>query len=328
MSQPHAVPRRSRLAWAQPDHPVFRLEFQRLDRRRVLSFLQFSFNPLILAAVGLTTLAIVTTYVASLSSSGLDGLIELTLGWTIGILLPVQIVAGAFANVLVIAQTSPIVSGEMELQSWRLLRTTTLSLREIIFAKLYAALINLRLLLVGLLTLRIVTTVSAMLLVAYFYLRQALSYMDAAHMRQFIVEFQWAPVLIPAAMSCLVFMTQPPLQFLLNGVIGTLASVYSRSRAQAVALALIVRLALWVFTVLVHVAAIYALVYLIALNWAQPSSAPIAAFRGLPRPDEMTIAWAVSVTSTVYMLTIITAPVGIILAGLGIILRKARRLGV
>jgi len=313
--------------WADPDHPIFRLEIQRLARNRGLNFLHYSFNPLIFGGIALTILFIVIASVSTSAFTGIDSLFELILAWTIGVLIAAQIVTGAFANVLVIAQTSPTISGEMELQSWRLLRATTLNLREIVFAKLYAALLNLRLLLVGLLTLRIVTTVSAMLMVAYVFLRQTLYYMDAAQLNEFFVDFKWAPVLIPAGVCCVWFMAQPPIQFVLNGVIGMTASAYSRSRAQAVAFGLTGRLALWVFTVLINVAASYALGYLFA-SWSEPSSAPIEAFRGRPSPSEAQILWALGLTVSMYVIAVLSGQIGMILLGLGLILRQARKLGV
>ena len=239
----------------------------------------------------------------------------------------VQIVAGAFANVLVIAQVSPTISGEMELQSWRLLRTTTLNLREIVFAKFAAALLNLRLILVGLLVLRSVTVISSMLMFAYILFRQTLYYMDSASISTYFVQSRWLPLVVPAAAGCLVLMAQPVVQFALNGVIGLIASAYARTRAQAVAMGLTARLALWVFTILVNVAAIYALGYLMT-NWASPSSATIQAFRGMETPGEPQIVWAIGLSVTIYLLATMAGQIGLTLAGFGLALRRAQRLGV
>ncbi len=315
-------------AWAGVDHPIFRLEIQRLTRNRSLNFLQYSFNPLIFAGIGLTILFVAVALSSTLAFSGADNFLQGVLGWTIGILASVQVVAGAFANVLVIAQISASISGEIELQSWRLLRTTTLNLKEIVFAKLAAALLNLRLLLVGLLVLRIVTTVSAMLMVAYVLLRQILYSMSTTSLQSFFSEYQWGPILVPVAVCAFAFMTQPPIQFALNGVIGMLASAYSRTRAQAVAMGLIGRLALWVLSALFNIAASYGLGFLILGNWMQPESATIEAFRNLPRPSEMQIAWAIGLTISLYVLAILAAQLGMILLGAGMILRRARQLGV
>ena len=315
------------LDWASPDHPIFKLEVQRLDRNRSLKFLQFSFNPIIFAGIGLTVTVVLVITSSSAGLGGIDNMIEFVLAWTIGILMCVQIVAGAFANVLVIAQMSPTISGEMELQSWRLLRTTTLNLREITFAKFAAALLNLRLILVGLLVLRSVTVICSMLMFAYVLFRQTLYYYDPVTMSEYFQQAKWLPLMLPAAAGCLVLMAQPIVQFGLNGVIGLVASAYARTRAQAVAMGLTARLALWVFTILLNVAASYGLGFLIT-SWAEPTTSAIQSFRAVSTPDETQIMWAVGVSVTIYLLATLAGQIGMTLAGFGLALRRAQRLGV
>lgn len=322
------VPRRSNLLyWSSPRHPIFRLEVQRLQRNQGLKFLQYSFNPIVLAGISLTITIVLVVTGSAAGLGGIDNMIEFVLAWTIGILFCVQIVAGAFANVLVIAQMSPSISGEMELQSWRLLRTTTLNIREIIFAKFAAGLVNLRFILVGLLVLRSVTVVCGMLMFAYVLFRQTLYYFDPATMTDYFVQMQWLPVVVPAGVASLVLMVQPIVQFGLNGVIGMIASAYARTRAQAVAMGLTARLALWVFTVLLNVAAGYGLGFLMS-SWASPSSAPIAAFHGMESPGNHQIAWAFGLIIAFYLVAVIAGQIGATVAGFGLVLRRAQRLGV
>src|SRR5688572_6645222 len=169
--------------WMTRKHPVYDLEVRRRADNRSMAVMRLGCIPAILAAATFSLSVILSTSLVSQLqwSYGWYAFSNITmsmLGWAVATLATIQIAAGALVNVLTVAQTAPIISGEIELQSWRLLRTTTLNLREIIFAKYAAALRQIRGPLFGLLILRGASIITIFVLTATMLLRTTFYYMD------------------------------------------------------------------------------------------------------------------------------------------------------
>ena len=314
--------------WARHEHPVFWLESRRQVRNRGLVTIQGAFLPVLFGLVGLTIPVMAVVVVPSFYGlSGLESNISLLLTLEIIALACIQLGAGAIVNILTVALTAPLISGEIELQSWRLLRTTMVSLPEVVFAKLLAVLNELRTMLLGLVVLRLASTGTAVLLFVHTMLRQTVYYMGEAQFRHFLSRGEWVPYLILISGIVLYNLSQPLVQAMMNGMLGMAASSYARSRSQAIAGGLVGRLVVWVGTTLLHVGLIFGLSYLFS-NWTSPSYAPLEAFHNVPTPTEEQIAWAICLTISGYLLGYLLAQIGFILLSMGAVLRRARRLGV
>lgn len=248
-----------------------------------------------------------------------------TLGVLMAVLVLIQIGVGAAANILLVAQVAPAISGEVELQSWGLLRSTTLPLREIMLAKLVAIFTQMRGALAGLLALRVASTGTGLLLVAYL-LRESFYY-DPTGREEFFGSGQWVMPGLALALFTIWYLAQPAVQFGLNGAVALLASASARSRARAIAAALAARMAGWVLSALVNGGLIYGLGYLLIANWASPYSAPLRAFRDRPTPSEEMIAFVLGSTAALYVLGVLAAQLGLTVGALALAQRIARRLG-
>ena len=313
--------------WARRSHPVFHQEMERHAASKGLSVLQLVFLPILFAGTSLALLGALLISLPLLAGTTVDSVIIGALSVSVAILAIIQLGAGALSNVMVITQVAPVISGEVELQSWRLLRTTTLALHEIVFAKFSAALLHLRLMLGGLMTLRIITTVTAVLLFLYTILRDTIYNMSPDLAVQYFLGFQWLPILFPMAAILVAFLFQPVIQYFLNGSIALLASSYTRSRGQSIAAALMTRLALWAFALLIHIAAISTLSSLLD-SWSHPEFASIDSFRNLPTPSADAVLWVTCLIFAGYAISIVCAQLGIALAATGLALRRSRDLGV
>ena len=100
--------------------------------------------------------------------------------------------------------------------------------------------------------------------------------------------------------------------FLLSGAIGLVASTFTRSRARAVAMALAGRLITWVGSIVLNVGLIYGLVFLLIVNWAESTSAPLQVFRSMPQPSPQQVAFVLGSTATLCLLVVIAVQVGLI----------------
>ncbi|GAB4479927.1 MAG: hypothetical protein Kow00124_26110 [Anaerolineae bacterium] len=314
-------------AWARPDHPVFSLEAERRGGVRSLALLQMGCMPLLFAVVGFALALILLIGLPTLVLSGDADQIITLLSIAVTAMAVVQAVGGAMVNVLTIASTAPLVSGEVELQSWNLLRATVLPLHDILFAKLAAAIHSQRLPLTALLILRVISLVTALLLGMGFLLRDTFYWMSRAEYRQFWQEGMWAPIVIAVVVAAVFWVTQPLVQMGLNGAIGMLASVSGRTRSRAIASALAGRLVLWIGAAMVNFSAIYGLAFLILGNWLEPRYASIEAFRTLPEPTPAQAVWMVGLVIAGYILVVMASQIGLTLAMLGIAQRRARLLG-
>ncbi len=327
-----AAGRRFPPVWATVRHPVYHLETQRRVGNHALRLLQISYVPAVLGITGLALTLI-------LAVAGVPGFMQVMSSWraamelatvllalTLAVILLIQIAAGALTGILTIAQVSPLISGEIELQSWRLLRTTTLSLREILYSKLAAALSQVRGPLIGLLVLRVISTGTIVILLTSVLLREVFYYWDSGDWRDFWLEIRWLPPLIGGALALLVYLGQPLLQMLLNGAIGMLASVYARSRGQAIAAGLVGRLGLWVLSILLSGLSIYLLGFFID-QWSNPSYAAIEAFHRMPTPSDLEQIWALSLTVGGFALAVAASQLALALIMLGLMQRRAREIG-
>jgi hypothetical protein len=229
--------------------------------------------------------------------------------------------------VLTIAQAAPAISGEIELQSWRLLRTTTLTLREIILAKYAAALRHVRGPLLGLLALRVASALTILMFTAYTLLRQTFYYLDPSGWRQLFREFLWFPPLIAYAIWFIWYISQPLIQLLLNGAIGLTASAYTTSRAQAIAAGLVGRLGLWISAVLFCVAVGTGLIFL-HTAWMDAPYSSFEVYNELPPPTPLQETWVTSIMIGGAGAAILAIQIALIFILLGVTLRRARHLGV
>ena len=318
--------------WMTHAHPVYDLEVRRRTDNSALRMMRLGCVPAILAGATLAlTLILGITFFGqiqySLSWYSFTSLLAVMLGWTIATLMLLQVGAGALVNILVIAQMAPTISGEIELQSWRLLRTTTLTLRGIIFAKFAAALRQIRGPLLGLLILRAASMITILVFSANVLLRDIFYGMDSSAWGRFWQEALWLPPLI-AYVSCTIFyVSQPFVQPILNGAIGMLASVYSSTRAQAIAAALVGRLAVWVAAIIIHVGVGLGLIYLHS-QWAEAPYASFDAYKNMPTPSDFAQMWVLCLLIAGYALSTLIAQLGMIAAALGLSVRRARQLGV
>jgi hypothetical protein len=318
--------------WMTHRHPVYDLEARRRADNRSMSVLRLGCIPAILAGSTFSLgLILGTSVLSQLQWSygwySYSGIMIALLSWAIATLVAIQFAAGALVNVLTVAQTSPIISGEIELQSWRLLRTTTLKLREIIFAKYAAALQQMRGPLFGLLILRAASTITILILTVTILLRTVFYYMDRAAWQDFWLKGEWFPILIAYLACLLLYLTQPVLQLLLNGAIGLTASTHTSTRAQAIAASMVGRLASWVAIVMINVSLMLGLNFLHS-EWMNGPYSAFDAYRDLMPPGDTAVLWIVCLIIAGYALSAFIGQIGAILCLLGITLRRARHLGV
>ncbi len=317
----------ARPAWLRPDHPVFTLETGRRGGVRSLALLQMGCMPLLFAVVGFALALILLIGLPTLVlSADADQIVTLLLVAVMAMAMA-QAAGGAMVNVLTIAGTAPLISGEVELQSWNLLRSTVLPLHDILFAKLAAAIHSQRLPLAALLILRAISLVTALLFGLAYLLREEFYWMDQAEYRRFWQDGMWIPIAIAVLVAAVFWLSQPLVQMGLNGAIGMLASVSGGTRSRAIASALAGRLVLWIGSTMVNFLAIYGLSFLILGNWLEPRYASIEAFRTLPEPTPAQAVWMIGLVIAGYILALMASQIGLTLAMLGIAQRRARMLG-
>jgi hypothetical protein len=170
---------------------------------------------------------------------------------------------------------------------------------------------------------RIVSSGVATILIAWYILREVVYY-DSMDL---LDDARLLPFLFAIGMALLYNFIQPLVQAVLNGVMGMLTSAYTRTRAQSLSFGLVGRLAGWVFAILVHTGIIYWLGYIIIANWSSPYSAPMQVFQGRSTPSDTEVWWVVWTVIGGYLVATLISQCGMILAGLGMILRRSRQLG-
>lgn len=317
--------------WARPDHPIYRLETRRRASRGILALLRLGCLPTTFSLTGLSILIIIVLVSPGRYWWGgywdwFENVAIQSLLWALFAVAVIQILAGAITNILIIAQTTPMISGEVELRSWGLLRTTTLLLREILFAKLAAAITRLRTQFVGLMILRAISLVTGILLLAYAVVRETVFYSSRAEVREFWAAGYWLPVLLASVPLLAYYVGQPAIQFVLNGALGLLASAYARSRSRAIAAGLSARLVMWIAVILLNVGAMIGLGTLF-VNWTDPYYAQIEVFHGMQEPTQGQIVWAICLMGGGYAVAVLAGQIGFILAALGLTQRRIRHLG-
>jgi hypothetical protein len=319
--------------WARSEHPIFRLETQRRTLNGSILLLSRGCLPVVLGVLGLVFFGALLWAVSDLFTWGfglrdLDTTFMTALGRAITVLMLAQFGIGAMTNVLVIAMAAPTISGEVELQSWRLLRTTTLPLREVILAKFAAVIRNLRMPLISLGILRLVTLGTLLLLSGYFLSREVFYYMGPLEWQRFLAEGLWLPPLIPIGLFLVYFAAQPWLQFYFNSALGMAASAFARSRANAVVIGLTARLVLWVLSVMIGIAVLFFIGFVLVANWADPYYAPMAFFHDRPQPTPLQVSWVISLAFAAWLFAILAWQVGFSLVALAITRWRSRRLAV
>jgi hypothetical protein len=319
--------------WARPDHPVYQLE----TRRRVLngSILALSRGclPVVLGVLGLVFFGALVWGLDDLyrwanSWQDLGNVFMSALGRAMLALMIAQFAIGAMTNVLVIALAAPTISGEIELQSWRLLRTTTMPLREVILAKFAAVIRNLRGPLSGLVILRAASLGTLLLLFAYFLSSEVFYYMGPREWRDFVNEGLWFPPLFPIALFVVYYAAQPWIQFYFNAALGMAASTFARSRANAIVYGLTARLVIWILSVMFGIGALFFIFFVLAANWADPQYAPLAFFQDWPEPTPFQISLVISLSFAVWLAAILIWQVGFSLGALVLTRWRCRRLSV
>jgi hypothetical protein len=321
-----SIPRRLIPGWARPDHPVYRLEHSRQSRNLPLRALHEGCLPATLAGTGLAaTIVYVLLFLPQIQWGLEAGVSIMLIGFAV-LLVLIQVFAGAGVNVLAITQTAPLISGEIELQSWRVLRSTTLSLREILMAKFAAALAQLRNSLTGLLTLRFASAITIWVYISFSLVRQSGFYYDPDLLQRWLQHWRWFPPVAAAIIFSAWYLAQPVLQLMLCGGLGLAASTTTRSRSAAVAGALVSRLVLWVTSIVLNIGAIYALAFVIITNWMTPTYAPLRFFRELPAPSPQEAGLVISLTIIAYTLIVLAFQVGLIAAAFRTAQRRAAAL--
>jgi len=315
-------------AWARPSHPVFQLEAGRRTPNRVLRVMQATLRPLVLGTLSVALPILLVFGLPSVVLGDFQYGPSTLLGLALAIFVIIQLAVGAFANVLTIAQVAPTISMEIELQSWRLLRTTLVSLRDVLYAKLAAAGHLLRDQLSALLIVRVISLITGLLLVLWMFVNEALYYASRQDLLAFWYEGRAIPIVLAVLAGSLFWIAQPLLQMALNGSLALLSSAMSRTRGQALAMALAGRLVLWITSIMLNGAAIFGLGYLILGNWLDPRYAPITAFRSLPEPTPAQATWVVGGLIATYALMVLAAQAGLTMLLLGLTERRARRLEV
>jgi hypothetical protein len=319
--------------WARSEHPVFRLETQRRTMNGSILLLSRGCLPVVLGVLGLVFFVVLVWGLGDMFRWGfglrdLDEALMPILGRVMGALVLAQFAIGAMTNVLVIAMAAPTISGEVELQSWRLLRTTTLPLREVILAKFAAVIRNLRMPLLSLVILRLIALGTLLLLFGYYLLRSVFFYMGPLEWQRFLAEGLWFPPLIPIGLFLIYFAAQPWLQFIFNGALGMAASAFARSRANAVVIGLTARLVLWVLSVMIGIAVLFFIGFVLVANWADPYYAPMAFFHDRPQPTPLQVSWVISLAFAAWLFAILVWQVGFSLGALAITRWRSRRLAV
>ncbi len=325
MEKPSASkPRKLVPDWADAGHPVFHLEVERRKQSRVLLAMQQGCLPVILACTGLISLVLSALILPAQLYWSIEEGFGATLAALFFSMLLIQLIVGAAAGVLTVTQASPAISGEVELQSWHLLRATTLSLKEIIFAKFAAVIQQSRSTLIGLMLLRFASTITGIIGTAY--IVRSIFYWEPSSWEKMIDEWLWVLPLITYVVFVIWYFAQPVIQMVLNSSIAFLASAASRTRSRSVAFGLTGRLALWVMSILLNVGLIYGLFYILVINWADPSYAPIEFFHVFPQPEPEIVVFVLTLTVLLYILVVLALQVGSIALLLNLTQRRARKL--
>jgi hypothetical protein len=279
-----------------------------------LPIIFLSVQVIVLLAIIVSIIAIGS--VTTINSYSLETLMFTGPGIVFGFLLIVEFALGATINLITVALAAPLISGEIELKSWELLRATALTLREILLAKLSAIIHQLRLPLAGLFVVRAVCTGAGLFLVfaaLMSEMRYELQYGLSEADGEYIVE-QWVPIIVAVLVVAVVHFTQPLLQMLMNTVLGMVASAFTRARGRALAAGFGIRLALWGLTSVLGTAGIsFTINAYDRWLWTSPV---------YPENEVVGIAALIILWALIFLFT----QIGITFIGWGITVWRSRRL--
>lgn len=298
------------------------MESRRRARSGVGGIVHYASLPIVfISAQVIILLAIIISIVSSapvtnIDTTNMEIIIYVGSGAAFGLLLIVEFALGSTMNLVTVALSAPLISGEIELKSWELLRATALSLREILMAKAAATLHQLRLPLLGLMIIRTICTGAGVFLAVALVMGEVrYDFRDGLdpHDYEYFVEW-WLPILVAVLVVALVHFLQPVLQMLLNTALGMTASAFARTRGRALAVGIGSRLALWGITGVLGAVGI-SLTINAYDRW-------LWNYSGYPGNE----ATVISLLIITWALIFLVVQIGITLIAWGLTVRRARRL--
>lgn len=312
-------------AWALPDHPVHAMEARYQGSGKLLRTLDAGCLPVILLIIAGGLILAFAIGFFQFGAQALDIFTGIATGMLIylGVLI---VLLDLIVTILTIARTSSIVSRELELQSWDLLRTTALPLHDILFAKLAGALNSLRFTFLATLTLRgmaLLLALSLAISAGYF---RVVDPASPAQLSEFFASGLLAPFILMTIIALLFFVGQPLITFFTNGAIGLFVSVRSKTRGRALAMGLLLRMGLgYAFN------QIFAIIYFIGVfgvGFAAPQTTSFLEefFRTLSWTDAQ-LAWVIGGFILVAFLAYLGIYLGASLFLLGSAQHRARMIG-
>lgn len=312
-------------AWAQGDNPVYRLEAAKTVTNKRLRSMQLGCLPSIIGVMGLGITAVLGISALQFPYWNPERYVIDVLLYSLLAMLFLQVTTGAALNISTIAFISPAVSGELEMQSWSILRTTALNLVDVLLGKCLAVMVHLRLPLIGIVLLRAVSLTTALLLITFAFWRDTLYYWDTFEWQLVFGQQVWIPVLVAGTLIALFYLLQPMLQFLISDALGVLASTITRSRTRAIATGMALRLSTWIVAILLNVGIMIAFVTLFT-SWADPRFSQIEVFRNTTGPSQAQQWWVMGISLSSYVLAVLLGQVGLLAFCFGMAVRRARRL--
>ncbi len=310
--------------WSQPSNPVYWVESTRSVINPRLRQLQLGCLPLLLGVTGFLILTITVITVSSYWYS-LEMLFTSIIGFSLLAMLVLQLTAGVALNIATIAFAAPSISGEREQQSWTILRSTALSIREIILGKWAATLMLLRMPLLGLVILRVISLITALLFLAYALLSETTSYWTETDWALIFGQQIWIPATIAGLTVALYYVVQPVLQFFISDALGLVASALTPASAHSIAMGMALRFGTWIIAITLNGAVIVGFIMLVS-SWAEPRYASIEFLRGIPEPSDGLVWWVVTGSIALYALTILLSQLGLLSFSLGYAVQRAKRL--
>lgn len=312
-------------SWAKHSNPVYRAEAARTINNRQLRSMQYGCLPFILGATGILIALVILLSASSFPYWRIENYITTVLGFSLLSMVVLQIAAGAALNIAAVAFAAPGISGEREQQSWSILRATALSMRDIVLGKWVGTLVQLRLPLIGLVVLRVITTVTAVLLLMFTVLRDVVYYWGERDWQLLLGEQIWIPVLSAGIILAVFYLLQPVMQFGISSALALLASTYSQASARSIALGMAFRLGTWLVAIVGNIGIAIGFGYLMS-NWASPRFGPLEVLRGNPTPSAGLIWWVLASAIAIYGLTLMLSQFGLLGLSLGTAVKRAGRL--
>ncbi|MGF1506469.1 MAG: hypothetical protein ACFB51_15260 [Anaerolineae bacterium] len=304
------------------DNPVFRFEAARDQSAHWSRTLRYGCTLILLAALVLVLTAVVTVTTLANIAYSLEELVINLLVVSVLVLVALQILAGMGLGILTVAQAAPAISSEVEMQSWSMLRTTALSLGQILAGKFAAVYARLRTPLISILVLRLITVLTGLLLGAVLIMRDQVYWIHAGAWDRFWISGAWQPFVFAVPVVIIYYIGQPLLQFVVNTALGLFYSAHNRQRVRALTASIASRLVLWVLMLVVNGLAIYGLVLLVD-EWSYAYWAPQLYVQ---LPTTTTILWAIGSVLFVWIAVQLAWQAGLALFTMALTYRRARYL--